>query len=66
MIVSALCSSGGIKDELPGYILERGVKKIFLLRLPYLRRYSSFLFFLISKICYFLKNIIHMKSLYNR
>ena len=45
MIVSALCSSGGIKDELPGYILERGVKKIFLLRLPYLRRYSSFLFF---------------------
>ena len=45
MIVSALCSSGGIKDELPGYILERGVKKIFLLRLPYLRRYISFLFF---------------------
>ena len=66
MIVSALCSSGGIKDELLDYILERGVKKIFLLRLPYLRRYSSFLFFLISKICYFLKNIIHMKSLYNR
>lgn len=39
MIVSALCSSGGIKDEPLGYILERGVKKIFLLRLPYLRRY---------------------------